>query len=83
MGSLSYWRLTGGEPAGEARSVGDDAMQMAAAALDGLQRLVAAYDDESTAYLSVPNPGRAGRFNDYLHLARVQEWSASGAGDGL
>ncbi len=82
VGSLSYWRLTGGEPAGEERSVGDDVMQMAAAALDGLRRLVAAYDDPATAYLSVPNPGRAGRFNDYLHLARVQEWSASGAGDG-
>ena len=82
VGGLSYWRLTGGEPAGEERSVGEDAMQMATAALAGLQRLVAAYDDETTAYLSVPNPRRTMRYNDYLHLARVQEWSASGAGDG-
>ena len=79
--SLSYWRLSGGEPPGEVHIVSGDAMQMAAAALEGLRRLVAAYDDESTAYLSVPNPGRATRYNDYLHLARVQEWSASGAGD--
>ena len=81
ISDLAYWRLTGGEPAGEMRHVGGDATQLAEAALEGLRRLVATYDDESTPYLAVPNPIRAMRYNDYLHLARVQEWSAIGAED--
>jgi ATP-dependent helicase/nuclease subunit B len=81
ISDLAYWRLTGGEPAGEVRRVGGDATQLAADALEGLRRLVAVYDDESTPYLAVPNPIRAMRYNDYLHLARVQEWSSIGAED--
>ena len=81
ISDLAYWRLTGGEPAGEIRRVSGDATKLAADALEGLRKLVAIYDDESTPYLVVPNPTRAMRYNDYLHLARVQEWSAIGVED--
>ena len=81
ISDLAYWRLTGGEPAGEIRHVSGDVTQVAADALEGLRKLVAIYDDESTPYLAIPNPIRAMRYNDYLHLARVQEWSAIGVED--
>ncbi len=77
---LVYWRLTGGEPAGEERPVPGEASDLAAAALAGLERLVAAFDDAATPYLAVPDPDAAPRFNDYAHLARLGEWS--GGGDG-
>jgi ATP-dependent helicase/nuclease subunit B len=81
VAGLSYWRLTGGDPAGEERSleankVGGDASALAAAALDGLAALVAHYDDPATPYTARPRPDFAPRYSDYEHLARVKEWSA-------
>ncbi len=80
--SLQFWRLSGGDPPGEMVSAGDDIEALAAAARDGLARLIAHFDDEATPYLSQPDPRRAPRFTDYAHLARVQEWSVPGSGDG-
>ena len=56
-------------------------MEIGAAALAGLERLIAAFDDASTPYLAHPRPAKAPRFDDYGHLARVKEWS-NAAGDG-
>ena len=78
---LEFWRLTGGEPPGEAKLVKGDPRQLAEVALDGLRRLVAAYDQESTAYTAVPRPDWAPRFDDYAHLARIKEWSAGAVGE--
>ena len=77
---LVYWRLTGGEPAGEERPVPGEASDLAADALAGLERLVAAFDDAATPYLAVPDPDAAPRFNDYAHLARLGEWPGEGDG---
>ena len=76
VGALTYWRLSGGTPPGEAlaASQGDPA-QLAEAALTGLARLVAAFDDPTTPYACQPRPERAPRFNDYDHLSRIAEWS--------
>jgi len=83
VGVLEFWRLSGGDPAGERRPAGDDPAALAAAARDGLAALIARFDDPATPYLSCPDPARAPRFSDYEHLARVQEWSATGdGGDG-
>ncbi len=79
VGELAYWRLGGGEPGGEVIRVGADPAELAAAALAGLERLVAAFDDAATPYRARPRPSAAPRFSDYEHLARVREWSA---GDG-
>jgi ATP-dependent helicase/nuclease subunit B len=80
--SLEFWRMTGGEPPGEAKAVKGDPGDLAAQALDGLCRLVALFDDVATPYAALPRPDRAPRYNDYMHLARVKEWSAGGSAEG-
>ncbi len=80
--ALAYWRLSGGDPPGETVAAGADIAALADAAQDGLDRLIARFDDAATPYLSRPDPHRAPRFPDYAHLARVQEWSVPGGGDG-
>jgi len=77
---LEFWRLSGGDPAGERRAAGDDPDALAAEARAGLAALVARFDDPATPYLSRPDPANAPRFSDYEHLARVREWSATGDG---
>jgi ATP-dependent helicase/nuclease subunit B len=76
LAELAFWRLSGGEPPGEIVKAKADPMALAEAALDGLRRLVAYYDDPESAYHSVPRPDWAPRFSDYAHLARIKEWSA-------
>jgi ATP-dependent helicase/nuclease subunit B len=71
---LAYWRLGGGDPPGEIKPVKADAEELAAAALDGLKAMIAAFDDPDTPYAAIPRPGHAPRFNDYAHLARLREW---------
>jgi ATP-dependent helicase/nuclease subunit B len=78
VAALQFWRLTGGNPAAEIKDVKADPMESADVALEGLQRLVAAFDSPDTAYQSEPDPEFAPRFSDYAHLARVKEWSAGG-----
>jgi len=56
----------------------DDIIDQAA---DGIKKLIAAYRDEKTAYPSVPDLDNAPSYNDYLHLARFDEWKADGFGD--
>ena len=73
---LEFWRLSGGEPAGERRPAGKDIEALAAASLKGLTDLVARYRDPETPYLSQPDPSYAPIWSDYTHLARVLEWSS-------
>jgi ATP-dependent helicase/nuclease subunit B len=80
--TLEFWRLTGGEPAGERRPAGTDIAALAEAARAGLRDLVARFDDPETPYLSRPDPDHAPRYSDYEHLARVQEWSSPGLDGG-
>ena len=81
VGELSYLRLSGGRQPGEEKVFAEDVGAVAAEALDGLGRRVAAFDDPQTPYLSRPRPMFIGRYGDYDHLARVKEWP-SGRGDG-
>ncbi|MEI6986438.1 MAG: double-strand break repair protein AddB [Rhodospirillaceae bacterium] len=75
---LVYWRLGGGDPAGEEKLVRGDPVTLAEQAHGGLVALISAFDDQATPYRSRPRPQHAPRFDDYAHLARVQEWSAGG-----
>ncbi len=76
---LTYWRLSGGDPAGERREI-DEAEFLAEEALGRLAELVAHYDDPATTYAALPDPERRPRFSDYAHLARFAEWLAAGGG---
>lgn len=74
--SLDYWRLTGGEPAGEMRAHDRDVAALVEAAEIGLLGLIEAFGNEETPYLAVPDPDLAPAFDDYAHLARIKEWSS-------
>jgi ATP-dependent helicase/nuclease subunit B len=81
VSTLEYWRLRGGDPAGERISVADDPGTLTREAVEGLRNLVARFDFRETPYESRPRPEVAPKFSDYEHLARVKEWSAGGGGE--
>lgn len=81
VGELMFWRLSGGDPAGEIKPVQGDIAALAATAQAGLESLVRIFDDPTTPYVSQPRPDRAPRYSDYAHLARVAEWSGGGGED--
>jgi ATP-dependent helicase/nuclease subunit B len=74
---VRYIQASGGEPPGKELPVkSDDVAALARSALDGLAKLVAAFDHESTPYRALRRPGYKYDYDDYAHLARVAEWSA-------
>jgi ATP-dependent helicase/nuclease subunit B len=75
---LSYWQLGGSLDAGGEKPVKGAADDLAAAARQGLEDLIAGFADPRTPYLAVPKPGLAPRYDDYAHLARLAEWGRSG-----
>jgi ATP-dependent helicase/nuclease subunit B len=77
VAELMFWRLSGGNPAGEIRSAGDEAAspaELAAAARAGLEALIRAFEHPATPYLARPHSQRAPRYSAYGHLARLAEW---------
>ena len=79
---LTYVRVVGRKVPGVAKTVaaGAEAAALSEAALDGLKRRVARFDDPATPYLSRVLPLYVDSVGDYDHLARVREWSTSGGG---
>jgi len=71
---LLYLQLSGGALPGK-RVLLKDTEILVAEAEAGLQRLIAAFDNPATPYLSEPRPEMAPTYSDYRHLARVQEWT--------
>lgn len=82
VASLEYWRVGGGTPPGKIDAVDAIVPELVAGAREGLQALIAAFDDETTPYHAAPDPRRSLRFNDYDHLARTGDWSAGEEGEG-
>jgi ATP-dependent helicase/nuclease subunit B len=77
VAQLRYISTSGGEPPGQDIPVGaDDVAALAAAALDGLTRLIAVFDKEATPYKAIRRARFQYKYDDYAHLARVAEWSA-------
>jgi ATP-dependent helicase/nuclease subunit B len=75
--ALEYWRLSGGEPAGERKPVGGaDPGALVDRVLARVHALVARFDDPSTPYLPTPAPLWAPRFSDYGHLERLGDSEA-------
>ncbi len=74
VSELAYIGLSGGDPPGELRRLGDSA-ELAENAVTGLRRLVADYDRPETAYLPRVAVKFEHRTYPYDHLARHLEWS--------
>jgi ATP-dependent helicase/nuclease subunit B len=80
IAALTYWKLSGGDPAGKISVAGDDPTGLAEQALAGLTALLDYYDDPETVYLARPDAEIAPRYSDFDHLERVQEWAAATGG---
>lgn len=78
---LAYWRLSGGDPAGQIREFSADVPNLTARVYDNLVQLIDAFDRVETPYLSTPEPEWPLAFPEYDHLARLREWSG-GRGNG-
>lgn len=78
VAALRYIRATGAEPAGEERIVNtDDVGALATGAIQGLERLVARFDNAATPYRAVRRARFKYDYDTYAHLARVSEWSGA------
>ena len=66
---------------GPAAKDAEAAKRLADNARQGLEKLIAAFDDPKTPYRAWPRPDKRPRYSDYTHLARVLEW-LPGAGSG-
>jgi ATP-dependent helicase/nuclease subunit B len=76
--ALEYWRLSGGDPAGERRPLGGgDVGALIARVLDRVTALIAHFDDPAARYLATPAPQWAPRYSDYRHLERLAESEAA------
>ena len=73
--TLAYWRLTGGDPAGEIRTFSNDDGALSTNALVGLERLLEVFSKAETAYQAIPAPAYRPRYNDFEHLERILEWA--------
>jgi ATP-dependent helicase/nuclease subunit B len=72
--ALEYWRLNGGDPAGERCPLaGGDAGALIDRVLARVQALIDHFDDPASRYLATPAPQWAPRFSDYRHLERLAE----------
>ena len=77
IAGLRYIRASGGEPAGEEKTVvTHGAEDLAQRALAGLEQLISDFDRVETPYRAIRRPGYRYDYDDYAHLARVAEWSA-------
>jgi ATP-dependent helicase/nuclease subunit B len=86
-GELLYVRAIGRRVAGEVKSAvkkGHTALELAEAAMEGLARRIARFDDPDTPYLAWTAPQfLAQRGGDFDHLSRLYEWHVMGeTGDG-
>jgi ATP-dependent helicase/nuclease subunit B len=74
VGSLQYWKLSGGRPAAEVTEVRGDVKKLVGEAREGIENLMKAFNDPKTPYLSNPRPEWAPRYQNYEHLSRSGEW---------
>jgi ATP-dependent helicase/nuclease subunit B len=74
---LGYWMVNAGRKEEFTAAVEGDLTALITLVEDGLKGLVVHYRNEKVAYVNLPDPRRALRYNDYLHLARVREWSVA------
>lgn len=82
--ALSYIAAKGGTPAGVETSInGDQLGEIIEQSLKQLENLVAKFDNAETPYKALRRHDFKGQYeyDDYAHLARVQEWGAEDEAD--
>ncbi|MGZ9108938.1 MAG: double-strand break repair protein AddB [Micavibrio sp.] len=72
---LGYWKLGGGRGGGKETRLKASPDALADQALLGLENLVRVFANDETPYYSLPRPACKPKFQNYAHLARVQEWA--------
>lgn len=74
---LEYWKLGGAETGKKtafAKEKDETFDDVVARAHEALPKIIEAYDNVDKAYESIPEFRFRPRYNDYEHLARVNEW---------
>ena len=75
---LEYWKLSGSEPAGERKPIGeDDPAALIDRVFAKVVSLIDRFDDPATPYLPVPIALWQPRFSEYTHLERLDEAEAA------
>ena len=83
-GELLYWALRGGHKSSHEQSPARDAEEvrlLIETAKTGIARLIEWYRDPMNGYPAVPRPKIAPTYNDFEHLARIDEWRGAVAHD--
>lgn len=75
--SLSFWHLIGDDTGGDIAVYDDDMADLLSTTKEGLTHLLESFDQSETPYLSTPY--QTALYGEYHHLARLKEWSVSGA----
>lgn len=69
VNKLSYWRL------GNKITEITETDKVLAQTRENLQKLISAFDFETTPYLACPNPKYVPKYSEYDHLERIKEWA--------
>ncbi len=69
VNKLSYWRL------GNKITEITETNKVLAQTRENLQKLISAFDFETTPYLARPNPKYVPKYSEYDHLERIKEWA--------
>ncbi len=69
VNKLSYWRL------GNKITEITETDKVLAQTCENLQKLISAFDFETTPYLARPNPKYVPKYSEYDHLERIKEWA--------
>lgn len=69
VNKLSYWRL------GNKITEITETDKILAQTRENLQKLISAFDFETTPYLARPNPKYVPKYSEYDHLERIKEWA--------
>lgn len=75
VGTLQYWKLSGGRPAADVVTIKGDVQALVREAQSGVQNLMKAFNDPATPYLPLPRPDLAPRYEQSRHLSRIDEWN--------
>ncbi|MBX9786328.1 MAG: double-strand break repair protein AddB [Alphaproteobacteria bacterium] len=72
--SLQFWILKGDANGETIKTLPGDPHELSSKALEGLEKMVRLFENETTPYPARPLPEKGLKYNDYAHLARLEEW---------